>query len=269
MTALEKAARQALDALKLHGEQYPHMVKGYCFDAITVLEDALAQQAEPVVEPVTEAVEPVDIKALAAKAGLPMAWISENGVIQWSQLERLVALAFPLHSSAKQAEPVQVEPVADAVLAEREACAQLCADYTEWCRQWGQDSNHTAAEAAAEECADAIRARGQQAEPVSLDAKIVHFAKTALHEMPRPATDWHHCAKRVCEAVVATNAQQAEPPMYRLAETDIYDFAGWLTTRPGLMEVGESYEAGPMAEAVGEYLRTYPERFSPRKIEDE
>jgi hypothetical protein len=48
------------------------------------------------------------------------------------------------------------------------------------------------------------------AEPVSLDAKIVHFAKTALHEMPRPATDWHHCAKQVCEAVVA-NAQQAGP----------------------------------------------------------
>jgi hypothetical protein len=64
--------------------------------------------------------EPVDIKALAARAGLPLAWISETGVIQWSQLERLVALAFPLHSSTKQAEPV-VEPKEAAV---------------EWLRRW-------------------------------------------------------------------------------------------------------------------------------------
>ena len=54
----------------------------------------------------------------------------------------------------------------------------------------------------------------KQAEPVVLDAKIVHFAKTALHEMPRPATDWHHCAKRVCQAVVANAQQQAEPAVW-------------------------------------------------------
>jgi late competence protein required for DNA uptake (superfamily II DNA/RNA helicase) len=57
------------------------------------------------------------------------------------------------------------------------------------------------------------------AEPVSLDAKIVHFAKTALHEMPRPATDWHHCAKRVCEAVVALSQQQAEPVVDAVADS--------------------------------------------------
>jgi hypothetical protein len=72
----------------------------------------------------------------------------------------------------QQAEPV-VEPVLAAVLAEREACAQLCAHYTEWCLQWGQDSNHTAAEAAANECAFAILARGQQAEPVVVQAEPV------------------------------------------------------------------------------------------------
>jgi len=49
---------------------------------------------------------------------------------------------------------------------------------------------------------------------------------------------------------------------YRLAETDIYDFAGWLTTREGVMKVGASSEAGSMAEAVGEYINTFPERFS-------
>jgi hypothetical protein len=67
----------------------------------------------------------------------------------------------------------------------------------------------------------ALAAHREQAEPVSLDAKIVHFAKTALHEMPRPATDWHHCAKRVCEAVVATNAQQAEPVAWMHKETGL------------------------------------------------
>lgn len=45
-------------------------------------------------------------------------------------------------------------------------------------------------------------------------------------------------------------------------ETDLYDFAGWLTTRPGVMTVGSSCEAGPMAEAVGEYIKTFPERFA-------
>lgn len=45
MTDLREAAQQALAALRLHGEQYPHMVKGYCLDAITALEDALAQHA--------------------------------------------------------------------------------------------------------------------------------------------------------------------------------------------------------------------------------
>ena len=49
---------------------------------------------------------------------------------------------------------------------------------------------------------------------------------------------------------------------YRLAETDIYDFAGWLTTRAGVMKVGSSSDASLMSEAVGEYIKTFPERFS-------
>ena len=55
---------------------------------------------------------------------------------------------------------------------------------------------------------------------------------------------------------------QREQVVYQLSPTDIYDFAGWLTTRKGLMQVGGAYEAGPMAEAVGEYLKTFPERFA-------
>lgn len=51
--------------------------------------------------------------------------------------------------------------------------------------------------------------------------------------------------------------------IYKLSETDIYEFAAWLTTRKGVMTVGSTSEAGPMAEAVGEYIKTFPERFSP------
>lgn len=49
--------------------------------------------------------------------------------------------------------------VVQAVDAEREACAKVCEDYIEWGREWGQDSNHMAAEAATNECARAIRER--------------------------------------------------------------------------------------------------------------
>lgn len=61
------------------------------------------------------------------------------------------------------------------------------------------------------------------------------------------------------EAAQIDAAAAAHRPIH---ETDLYSFAGWLTTRPGLMQVGSSYEAGPMAEAVGEYIRTYPEWFA-------
>jgi hypothetical protein len=30
---------------------------------------------------------------MAREAGLPTAWISESGIVQWAQLERLIALA--------------------------------------------------------------------------------------------------------------------------------------------------------------------------------
>jgi hypothetical protein len=52
----DEALKQALEALELHGNQYPHMVKGYCLDAITAIKQALA--ATTVQELVTdEAVE--------------------------------------------------------------------------------------------------------------------------------------------------------------------------------------------------------------------
>jgi hypothetical protein len=42
----------------------------------------------------------------------------------------------------------------------------------------------------------------------SLPDEIVRLAGVALHEMPRPRTDWHSCAKLVCEAVVAHNIKE-------------------------------------------------------------
>jgi hypothetical protein len=45
----EEALKLALEALELHGKQYPHMVKGYCLDAITAIKQAL--EAPTVQEP--------------------------------------------------------------------------------------------------------------------------------------------------------------------------------------------------------------------------
>ena len=39
----DEALKLALEALELHGKQYPHMVKGYCLDTITTIKEALAQ----------------------------------------------------------------------------------------------------------------------------------------------------------------------------------------------------------------------------------
>jgi hypothetical protein len=39
------AVKQAMEALELHGNQYPHMVKGYCLDAIAALQSIISQDA--------------------------------------------------------------------------------------------------------------------------------------------------------------------------------------------------------------------------------
>jgi hypothetical protein len=55
---------------------------------------------------------------------------------------------------------------------------------------------------------------------------------------------------------------ETEPMVeHRIHPTNIYDFAGWLTTRPGLLEVGSSYDASPMVDAIREYLHKFPDRF--------
>ena len=68
---------------------------------------------------------------MAREAGLPEAWISETGVLKWSDLERFAAL-------------VRAD--------EREACAKVCENIYEGdeaCGDWPSP----------EQCAEAIRAR--------------------------------------------------------------------------------------------------------------
>ena len=72
-----------------------------------------------------------ELLSMARKAGFPTAWISESGIVQWAQLERLVALA--------RAE-------------EREACAKVCDDI---------DDSHWGCEVKASWCSREIRARGE------------------------------------------------------------------------------------------------------------
>jgi len=42
----------------------------------------------------------------------------------------------------------------------------------------------------------------------------------------------------------------------------IYDFAGWLTSRPTTMYVGAPYEAAHMVEAIDEYFEKFPDRIN-------
>jgi hypothetical protein len=62
----DEALRLALEALELHGKQYPHMVKGYCLDAITAIKAALEAKDEPVawklvpIEPTDEMLKAMD-----------------------------------------------------------------------------------------------------------------------------------------------------------------------------------------------------------------
>jgi hypothetical protein len=43
-----EALRMAIEAMELHGNQYPHMIKGYILDAIQACKEALAETQEPV-----------------------------------------------------------------------------------------------------------------------------------------------------------------------------------------------------------------------------
>jgi hypothetical protein len=129
-----------------------------------------------------------------------------------------------------------------------------------------------------------IPTRKAQLDGLKHNVELHEQAITALRqalEQPADEIDWkdqYEKQKRRAEMWVAKYEKDIgpvekavpmqqpadEPVAWQLSPTDIYDFAGWLTTRKGVMTVGSSCEAGPMAEAVGEYLKTFPERFNTR-----
>jgi len=45
----DEALRMAIESMELHGNQYPHMVKGYILDAIQACKEALAETQEPMI----------------------------------------------------------------------------------------------------------------------------------------------------------------------------------------------------------------------------
>jgi hypothetical protein len=65
------------------------------------------------------------------------------------------ALSLPNDTSALD------ELVKDAVFSEREACAKLCENYSEWAANWGMYENELVATLGAKDCAGAIRKRSK------------------------------------------------------------------------------------------------------------
>ena len=69
-----------------------------------------------------------DIIRMAREAGLPMAWISGSGVLNWTDLKAFADLI-----AAHKAEVITAEAyrcgVEAGTVAEREACAKLCENH--------------------------------------------------------------------------------------------------------------------------------------------
>ena len=91
----DEALKLALEALELHGQQYPHMVKGYCLDAITAIKEALDECDEDeliiryhemtikrlekrieelTVQPEQEPVAYIDVEQRRLQWAKPMSW---------------------------------------------------------------------------------------------------------------------------------------------------------------------------------------------------
>jgi hypothetical protein len=109
-----------------------------------------------------------DTIELAREAGFPMAWISDNdgGVIRWKDIKAFEALVradeqekykWDIHSCGPTCKRYACVAMREAVEAEREACAEVCDEYSatgkieEFDRGWLACAKNTAA---------AIRNRG-------------------------------------------------------------------------------------------------------------
>jgi hypothetical protein len=87
---------------------------------------------------------------------------------------------------------------------------------------------------------------------------LIKFAKEADREWDcdRNMVEWLECFARL---LVDEYGRICIDP------TDLYHFAGWLTARNGVMQVGRSCDASPVASATKEYIETYPEYFKNRE----
>lgn len=126
---------------------------------------------------------------------------------------------------------------------------------------WNERAERAEVELAALRAAQGeLLSTAPKAEPVAwrkdLDPPRGNYTLQWLSENPWPGQN------HVSPLYAAPVPVAQQEPASTLHPTNIYDFAGWLTTRPGTMEVGSSHDAAPMAEAVGQYLRDFPERFA-------
>lgn len=81
--------------------------------------------------------------------------------------------------------------------------------------------------------------------------RLLGFSQMDLSGIQAYAEDY---ARAALAAQPVAQAQKAW-------EDDLYAFAGWLTTRPGVMPVGSTCDAAAMANAVNEYITKHSDRF--------
>jgi hypothetical protein len=135
----DEALKLALEALELHGNQYPHMVKGYCLDAITAIKQALEA---PMHESISNGCH-IDIDTKFAT---------------WWHTEGSGMRPLPNEDIEEFAKRVTDIAWSNGEEVEREACAKVCDElrhphgYNAESQDWADGSNH---------CAEAIRARGK------------------------------------------------------------------------------------------------------------
>jgi len=93
---------------------------------------------------------------------------------------------------------------------------------------------------------------------------LAEVIKVFRHKLPRSAALRNDRqlddAVRAAISILEKTAAMPPPPGGRNTEHfagSVYGFGAYLTTRPGIMMVGESQSAAPMAEACKEYLTSF------------
>lgn len=101
--------------------------------------------------------KPEEIIQMAREAGMPFYWQSGE-IAHLDQLKRFVALVADAEAKRIHNEGmVTVGHMREQIAAEREACAKACDDVR---HPWGYSAETRDWERGTEQCADAIRARG-------------------------------------------------------------------------------------------------------------